>query len=245
MAAIEAELTEVLSTIGKLERGLAKAEQIAADDEAEQASVMERIRAVKLDPASYQRPFPWLRRHLTPMAAEAISQLEARWRAVQRRRFRLAGVIDDCSARDFVSQARWKLGPLADRRDELTREQTRRRKIDEAAQVEAKRREKARVDSVLAQRVKDSVRTTAAQVKLGLRSDHDCPYCGGNLGAEPHADHIHPVAKGGLSTPRNMVMVCSPCNGAKRDLTLNQFISSRRLDRDTVFKRLSQLGKDF
>jgi 5-methylcytosine-specific restriction endonuclease McrA len=137
------------------------------------------------------------------------------------------------------------MAPLSERRDELTREQARRRKIDDAAQAEARRREKARADAVLAQRVKDTVRTTAAQLKPSLRRDHDCPYCGGSLGADPHADHIHPVVKGGLSTPRNMVMVCSPCNGAKRDLTLNQFISSRRLDRDTVLKRLSQLSKDY
>jgi 5-methylcytosine-specific restriction endonuclease McrA len=245
MAAIDAELNEVLSTIARLERGAAKAEQISAENAAQLASIIDMIRAVKRDGSNYQRPFPWLKRHLTPAAAIEIADLEARWRKVQSRQFRLPGVIDECRADDFVHQARWKMAPLVERRDELTREQARRRKIDDAAQAEARRREKARADAVLAQRVKDTVRTTAAQLKPGLRRDHDCPYCGSSLGADPHADHIHPVAKGGLSTPRNMVMVCSPCNGAKRDLTLNQFISSRRLDRDMVFERLSRLGKDY
>lgn len=245
MVAIDAELNEVLSTIGRLERGIASAERIASENRSELAGITEKLRAVKLDGSNYERPFPWLKRNLRSAASSEIAELEARWRAVQGRRFRLPGVIDECSAGDFVSQARWKLTQLSERRDEITREQSRRRKLDDAAQAEAKRREKARANAVLAQRVKDSVRTTAAQVKLGLRNDHDCPYCGGSLGDEPHADHIHPVAKGGLSTPRNMVMVCSPCNGAKRDMTLNQFISSRRLDRDIVFQRLSQLGKDY
>ena len=43
-----------------------------------------------------------------------------------------------------------------------------------------------------------------------------CPYCGKKIRAEEsEADHIHPVTKGGLTVPTNMVMVCATCNGAK------------------------------
>lgn len=40
-----------------------------------------------------------------------------------------------------------------------------------------------------------------------------CPYCGDGLSEnDAHADHIYPVSKGGQSTIRNMVFVCTKCN---------------------------------
>jgi 5-methylcytosine-specific restriction endonuclease McrA len=77
----------------------------------------------------------------------------------------------------------------------------------------------------------------------GLRRDHDCPYCGGDLGQEPHADHIIPVAYGGLSVSTNMVYVCAACNLKKGDLTLQEFIQAADLERDAVEQRLRSLGK--
>ena len=88
-------------------------------------------------------------------------------------------------------------------------------------------------------------RDTAQIIKDRIKAQHCCPYCGGNLGDTPHADHIYPVSKGGRSTERNMVYVCARCNEDKSDLTLSAFIRHYNLDRDAIEERLRQLGKDF
>ena len=72
-----------------------------------------------------------------------------------------------------------------------------------------------------------------------------CPYCGGVLGEDPEADHIYPVARGGLSTVENMVFVCAPCNKKKRDKTLREFIKTMKFDHLAVEQRLELLGKRF
>jgi 5-methylcytosine-specific restriction endonuclease McrA len=72
-----------------------------------------------------------------------------------------------------------------------------------------------------------------------------CPYCGGPLGDEPHADHIHPVCLGGLSMADNMVYVCAKCNSKKHDRTLREFLFSEGLNRGEVEERLAKLRKRF
>ena len=77
-----------------------------------------------------------------------------------------------------------------------------------------------------------------------------CPYCAGALGDFEgencsELDHIHPISKGGLSTPQNLIFICSNCNRKKQAKTLNKFISEHGLDRDKIFTILSRLGKDF
>lgn len=44
------------------------------------------------------------------------------------------------------------------------------------------------------------------------RDHHTCHYCGG---AGNTIDHVHPQEKGGLSTPKNCVASCYPCNQKK------------------------------
>lgn len=73
-----------------------------------------------------------------------------------------------------------------------------------------------------------------------------CPYCGDGLSEnDAHADHIYPVSKGGQSTIRNMVFVCTKCNSRKKDLTLRNFIAKYDLNGDFIHKNLDTLGKDF
>jgi 5-methylcytosine-specific restriction endonuclease McrA len=73
-----------------------------------------------------------------------------------------------------------------------------------------------------------------------------CPYCGQLLDInDAHADHIYPVSKGGQSSAKNMVYVCSECNQKKSASTLNQFIKNTGLDRSAIEKRLEILGKEF
>jgi 5-methylcytosine-specific restriction endonuclease McrA len=89
-------------------------------------------------------------------------------------------------------------------------------------------------------------RELARRVGQQLRAEQStCPYCGRELDGNAHADHIYPIAKGGLSILANMVLVCADCNAKKSDLTLRVFIQTFGLDRKAVETRLSQLGKDF
>lgn len=72
-----------------------------------------------------------------------------------------------------------------------------------------------------------------------------CPYCGLTLGHSPKADHIYPVAKGGLSTEKNMVFICAKCNSLKSDKTLRVFVKQNGLNWSSVEKHLEVLRKDF
>jgi 5-methylcytosine-specific restriction endonuclease McrA len=72
-----------------------------------------------------------------------------------------------------------------------------------------------------------------------------CPYCGGEYGDEPHADHIYPVSRGGLSTLENMVLVCGMCNLKKSDKTLREFIVQYKMDRCFIETSLVRLRKVF
>lgn len=135
------------------------------------------------------------------------------------------------------------------RLNEIGSELERREALDEAAQLKARRaqakRDRHELQQALAARARGSVRGDASRVRRELATDHSCPYCNGPLGDNPHADHIHPVSKGGLSTSANMVYACSLCNSKKRDQTLNQFLDYANFDRDAVITRLAALGKDF
>lgn len=106
------------------------------------------------------------------------------------------------------------------------------------ARARAREREKA-----MAGAYQNRVRMDADTIKRRLRRDHPCPYCGGSLGAEPHADHIHPVSHGGLSTEDNMVYACQRCNNRKHDKTLREFARKYGLNRDAIEQRLEGLGK--
>jgi 5-methylcytosine-specific restriction endonuclease McrA len=126
--------------------------------------------------------------------------------------------------------------------DKAERAVARERRAAEKAQIE---KEKIERQKALAQAHLKNVRAVAANLRLQLARSHSCPYCFGPLGDSPQADHIHPVVKGGLSTQRNMVFVCVPCNSKKKELTLNQFIDAFSLNRDKVLSALRVLGKDY
>jgi 5-methylcytosine-specific restriction endonuclease McrA len=119
------------------------------------------------------------------------------------------------------------------------------KKQEEKLAKEARaKREKERLRGVVAE-AQGRSRKLAERVKRTLSKQECCPYCGGLLGSAPHADHIYPRSKGGLSVEQNMVFVCETCNTQKSDLTLIAFIELRQLDRQLVEQRLRQLGKDF
>lgn len=108
-----------------------------------------------------------------------------------------------------------------------------------------RKRKKDRERSAIVAGALGKSRNVAASVKTHLPTNHPCPYCGAPLGSNYHADHIYPVAKGGLSTEQNMVNVCAKCNLTKGQLTLSAFVRNNDLDRDVVEGRLHELGKEY
>jgi 5-methylcytosine-specific restriction endonuclease McrA len=94
----------------------------------------------------------------------------------------------------------------------------------------------------LAAQAMEKTRQHAKQIRNHLVSNVYCPYCGKKIDIG-HVDHIYPVAKGGLSSTKNMVEVCSECNLKKKDLTLNQFIKKYNLDRGFIERNLEMLKK--
>ncbi len=114
------------------------------------------------------------------------------------------------------------------------------KQLEEARVFQAKQLEKARIAALL-----DRARGGAQAIIPKLPRDHQCPYCGGPLGNSPHADHIHPVAKGGLSTWQNMVYICMKCNIKKSHATLTAFAAKEGRDLTAILARLRTLGKEF
>jgi len=112
------------------------------------------------------------------------------------------------------------------------------------AQLEAHQHKKDKEKAILAH-AKGKSRDQAEAIKKQLTKTGNCPYCGLPLGDEPHADHIYPQSKGGLSTVKNMVYVCQQCNLMKSDLTIVSFIATYNLDRSRIESALRELGKDF
>lgn len=92
-------------------------------------------------------------------------------------------------------------------------------------------------------------RKLGAKVKEQIRHQmeivRECPFCGGVLGDDSVADHIHPVGHGGLSTPENMVYICYSCNEKKSDKTLREFVKLMGFDWNCIEPRLDKLGKRY
>ncbi len=136
-------------------------------------------------------------------------------------------------------------GQEADKAGRPERELRLRKRIERIKNAQGAR---ARVQAAAAAHF-DKTRELAVTVKRQLRDQVAivpvCPYCGGQLGNDAEADHIHPVCLGGFSTPENMAFVCAKCNGTKHDRTLREFILSEGLNRDEVESRLTKLRKRF
>ena len=63
--------------------------------------------------------------------------------------------------------------------------------------------------------------------RMYVKQEGECALCGDDLTfgtKETHLDHINPRAKGGDNDFDNLQLVCAPCNYAKRDLTMYDFV---------------------
>ena len=127
-------------------------------------------------------------------------------------------------------------------------------RIQELISQKEKKEAKRKAERAVIAAYKGKSRTLANQIKSELRRqigiDPHCPYCGWYMTDDQHCDHIYPISKGGLSTPQNMVYVCSDCNLKKNGLTLTQFIKKYDKDRDVlgrveIEQNLEKLGKDY
>jgi 5-methylcytosine-specific restriction endonuclease McrA len=95
---------------------------------------------------------------------------------------------------------------------------------------------------------REIARERAKSISSDLERNSNCPYCGVQLDAQAHLDHILSVQRGGPSTPWNMVYACVPCNRAKRDLSLMEFVDTdyarrKALRAGEIAKRLRELDK--
>lgn len=61
-----------------------------------------------------------------------------------------------------------------------------------------------------------------------------CAYCGAEFSDDlpPTLDHVIPRCKGGTRDKENALLACKPCNGAKGDLDLVEFLRSRHLPKE-------------
>lgn len=108
----------------------------------------------------------------------------------------------------------------------------------------AKERERSAKIAAYEDQSRSGSNTVRSDLLNAISEPYDCPYCSMKTTFDDlHADHIHPVALGGLSIPANMVLVCSQCNLKKRDLTLRAFAKKYRMNLDEIYSRLENLGK--
>lgn len=72
---------------------------------------------------------------------------------------------------------------------------------------------------------------TARDISLILNAQcKKCAYCRVDLGARKyHVDHIIPLARGGTNWPRNLQILCGPCNQRKSARDPIEFAQSRGL----------------
>ena len=126
-------------------------------------------------------------------------------------------------------------------------------KVDLELEQEKNKRQRAQIKlgrtTAKAAAYENKQRELAKSIRTALRKELKdnpyCPYCNKELSTkDAHADHIHPVVNGGLSTIGNMVFVCGSCNVAKGTLTLRAFLKKIDFVEADVYERLELMRKD-
>ncbi|WP_306370478.1 RNA-guided endonuclease IscB [Nocardiopsis sp. CC223A] len=63
---------------------------------------------------------------------------------------------------------------------------------------------------------------------LLAKFDRTCVYCG-VTGVPLNIDHVHPRSRGGTDRVANLVLACIPCNQAKSDTPVEEFVADERI----------------
>ena len=88
-----------------------------------------------------------------------------------------------------------------------------------------------------------TLRGTEIREYVLTRDNHTCVYCearGVGPGAVPlNLDHVHPKSKGGSDRPSNLVTSCVPCNQAKDNMWVEDYLK----DRPDVLARVNRHRK--
>lgn len=127
-------------------------------------------------------------------------------------------------------------------KNEIEQANLKAKKEREQTKLKAKKEKEQSLRALVARENKKS-RRAAKTIKANLLKTERCPYCTKEISGLPHADHIFPIAMGGLSVENNMVHVCADCNLAKSDKTLLEFCELAGLDFTQIVKALRELGK--
>lgn len=61
---------------------------------------------------------------------------------------------------------------------------------------------------------------------LLAKFDHTCVYCGAT-NIPLNIDHVHPLSRGGSDRVSNLVLACVPCNQAKADQPVEEFLTGK------------------
>ena len=126
----------------------------------------------------------------------------------------------------------------------IEKEQSKQKAKKEREQIKLKaKKEKEQIQRAIVARANRKSRRAAKTIKTKLHEPEFCPYCDKEISGLPHADHIFPIAMGGLSIEHNMVHVCADCNLAKSDKTLLEFCELTGQDFNQIVKVLRGLGK--
>lgn len=157
------------------------------------------------------------------------------------REFDIDGLVRHCEAETRLRSVRIaSIDKELRDRSALDARQARERDAVERQQRQEERRKQQ--EALAATRL-EKQRELAESVKRNLPRNYPCPYCGQQLGESPHADHIYPVSRGGLSVIYNMVFVCQICNRKKGDMPINDFIFAHSLDATNIITTLRKMGK--
>lgn len=97
---------------------------------------------------------------------------------------------------------------------------------------------------VLKDYVKPQKRVAFTRFNLFLRDEFCCQYCGAK--GDLTFDHVVPRASGGVTSWRNVVAACSPCNLRKGARSLTQVgFHLRKPPRQPEAEKLRNLGRKF
>lgn len=198
----------------------------ADESEARLKTIRDEVRRVEINLEDAKKAgFSWLGLKRDPAATLQQQQLE--------------GLLQRLRAREVTAQAQAQ-------HDADARVAGEREIRNLAAEAEANRAARQKIrdirDKAIVAAAQGKSRLRAAAVRRSELLPDQCPYCQ-MISTQYEYDHIIPIARGGLSEPRNMIFVCLPCNRVKRDNTLFEFCEMRRLDFVEIARRLRKIGK--